>query len=161
VPGSGSYADYRAQLLPWVECAERLRVYCAEVEVPESGNALVVDLRRRLSALADQVDKGFPANSELSIDPDGTPHLKLQRAKPPPSDLNAFREAVHARMPERHLLDVLKHVHHWVPFTRHFGPPSGSDPKLSDSVRRYLFTVFLKSTEFLPDFSTKTKPQPA
>jgi TnpA family transposase len=142
VPGSGSYADYRAQLLSWTECAERLRVYCAEVEIPESGNALVADLRHRLNELAEKVDKGFPANSELSIDPDGTPHLKLQRAKPPPADLKAFREAVHARMPERHLLDVLKHVHHWIPYTRHFGPLSGSDPKLSDSVRRYLFTVF-------------------
>jgi TnpA family transposase len=45
-------------------------------------------------------------------------------------------------MPERHLLDILKHVHHWVPYTRHFGPPSGSDPKLKDAARRYLFTVF-------------------
>ena len=45
-------------------------------------------------------------------------------------------------MQERHLLDVLKHVHHWVPFTRHFGPPSGSDPKLKDAAHRYLFTVF-------------------
>ncbi len=45
-------------------------------------------------------------------------------------------------MPERHLLDVLKHVHHWAPYTRHFGPPSGSDPKLKDAARRYLFTVF-------------------
>ncbi|MCB1771244.1 MAG: transposase [Candidatus Competibacteraceae bacterium] len=88
------------------------------------------------------MDKGFPTNSALSIDADGTPHLKIQRVKPPPEDLKVFREEVHARMPERHLLDVLKHVHHWVPYTRHFGPPSGSDTKLSDSVPRYLFTVF-------------------
>lgn len=142
VPGSGAYADYRTQLLPWSTCVERLHVYCAEVEIPESGHALVVDLRHRLSTLANQVDTGFPTNSELSLDPDGTPHLKLPRAKPTRADLRAFREAVHARLPERHLLDVLKHVHHWIPYTRHFGPPSGSDPKLSDSVPRYLFTVF-------------------
>lgn len=115
VPGSGSYADYRAQLLPWSECAKRLSVYCAEVGIPESSNALVADLRHQLDALAEKVDKGFPDNSELSIDADGIPHLKLLRAKPPSADLKAFREAVHARMPERHLLDVLKHVHHWGP----------------------------------------------
>jgi len=142
VPGSAAYADYRTQLLPWEECTARLHTYCDEVEIPVSGGALVADLRHRLNELAEKVDKGFPANSELSIDADGTPHLKLQRAKAPPTELKAFREEVHARMPERHLLDVLKHVHHWVPYTRHFGPPSGSDPKLSDSVRRYLFTVF-------------------
>jgi hypothetical protein len=142
VPGSAAYADYRTQLLPWETCSARLQTYCAEVELPASGNALVAALRHQLNALADKVDTGFPANSALSIDADGTPHLKIQRAKPPPMQLKAFREEVHARMPERHLLDVLKAVHHWVPYTRHFGPPSGSDPKLSDSVRRYLFTVF-------------------
>ncbi|MBK1724922.1 Tn3 family transposase [Thiocystis violacea] len=142
VPGSFSYADYRAQRLPWTECAERLHAYCEAVEIPVSGPALVAELRQQLSALADSVDQGFPANSALSLDADGTPHLKLQRATPPPEDLKAFQEAVRARMPERHLLDVLRHVHHWVPYTRHFGPPSGSDPKLSDAVRRYLFTVF-------------------
>nr|WP_245232316.1 Tn3 family transposase [Thiorhodococcus minor] len=142
VPGSFSYADYRAQLLPWTECAERLHAYCEAVEIPVSGPALVAQLRQQLSALADSVDQGFPANSALSLDADGTPHLKLQRATPPPEDLKAFQEAVRARMPERHLLDVLRHVHHWVPYTPHFGPPSDSDPKLSDAVRRYLFTVF-------------------
>ena len=45
-------------------------------------------------------------------------------------------------MPERHLLDILKHTEHWSRYTRHFGPPSGSDPKLAQAVQRYLFTVF-------------------
>ncbi len=142
VPGSAAYADYRTQLLPWDECTARLHSYCGEVEIAASGSALVADLRHQLNKLAEKVDKGFPTNSALSIDADGTPHLKIQRVKPPPEDLKMFREEVHARMPERHLLDVLKHVHHWVPYTRHFGPPSGSDTKLSDSVPRYLFTVF-------------------
>ena len=45
-------------------------------------------------------------------------------------------------MPERHLLDILKHAEHWSRYTRHFGPPSGADPKLAQAVQRYLFTVF-------------------
>jgi hypothetical protein len=50
-------------------------------------------------------------------------------------------------MPERHLLDVLKNVHHEIQYTRHFGPPSGSDPKLPDAVSRYLFTIFGYASE--------------
>jgi TnpA family transposase len=50
-------------------------------------------------------------------------------------------------MPERHLLDILKNVHHWVGYTRHFGPPSGADPKLSEPILRYLFTVFCYASE--------------
>ena len=51
------------------------------------------------------------------------------------------------RMPERHLLDILKNVHDWVGFTRHFGPLSGSDAKLADPVARYLLTVFGYASE--------------
>jgi TnpA family transposase len=50
-------------------------------------------------------------------------------------------------MPERHLLDVLKNVHHAIPYTRHFGPPSGADPKLPDDISRYLFTIFGYASE--------------
>ncbi|MCP4943060.1 MAG: transposase, partial [Planctomycetaceae bacterium] len=142
VPGSSTYDDYRTQLLPWNECEERLEKYCDAVGLPTSGSDLVATLRQHLSTLANEVDTEFPDNSELTIDVDGIPHLKRQSAKPLPANLEAFQEAVRSRMPERHLLDVLKHVHHWVPYTRHFGPPSGSDPKLKDAAQRYLFTVF-------------------
>ena len=45
-------------------------------------------------------------------------------------------------MPERHLLDILKNAEHWTRYTRHFVPPSGADPKISQALRRYVFTVF-------------------
>src|SRR5271169_7238771 len=54
----------------------------------------------------------------------------------------ATRARIRERMPERHLLDILKHAEHWARYTRHFGPPSGSDPKLAHAVRRYVFAVF-------------------
>src|SRR4051794_27704331 len=60
----------------------------------------------------------------------------------PPRILTAFEQELRARMPERHLLDILKHAEHWSRYTRHFGPPSGADPKLAQAVQRYLFTVF-------------------
>jgi len=142
VVGSEAYDDYRAQLLPWDECQQRLGDYCQTVDLPTSGHGFVATLRERLTCLAAEVDARFPENSELTLDPDGTPHLKRQKATKLPDGLKAFEEAVRTRMPERHLLDVLKHVHHWVGYTRHFGPPSGSEPKLSDAIRRYLFTVF-------------------
>jgi hypothetical protein len=46
-----------------------------------------------------------------------------------------------ARLPERHLLDILKHVQDGVGYPRHFGPLSGTEPKLSSPVRRSIFTV--------------------
>jgi TnpA family transposase len=142
VVGSGAYDDYRAQLLPWNECDRRLDDYGAAVKLPTDATGFVAELREKLGKLAKKVDAGFPDNSALRIDPDGSPHLVRQAAQALPQGLYAFEEAIRVRMPERHLLDVLKHTEHWCSFTRHFGPLSGSDAKLDDATKRYLFTVF-------------------
>lgn len=142
VVGSGAYDDYRAQLLPWSECLNRLEDYGAAVKRPTHAPAFVAELRDTLQDLAQAVDAGFPDNSALSITANGTPQLIRQAAQPVPPGLQAFEEAIRRRMPERHLLDVLKHAQHWSAFTRHFGPLSGSDAKLADATQRYLFTVF-------------------
>ena len=44
--------------------------------------------------------------------------------------------------PQRNLLDIVTNAQHWVNFARHFGPPSGSDPKLREAAARYITTVF-------------------
>ncbi len=142
VVGSQAYADYRTQLLSWESCRRRLSGYCVPLNLPNSGADLVASLRDALTRAARRVDANFPDNSHLSIDPDGVPHLKRQEATPLPEGLAAFETRVRERMPERHLLDILKNVHHWAGYTRHFGPPSGADPKLTDATKRYLFTVF-------------------
>ncbi|MGC1952809.1 MAG: Tn3 family transposase, partial [Gammaproteobacteria bacterium] len=142
VVGSGAYADYRTQLLPWPECRQRLADYSAALGLPTNARDFVAHLRARLSRFAEQVDAGFPDNSELTIDADAVAHLKRQAAQPVPEGFHTFEKAVHQRMPERHLLDILKCTHHWSAFTRHFGPLSGSDTKLVDAIKRYLFAVF-------------------
>ncbi|WP_298966723.1 transposase [uncultured Roseibium sp.] len=91
---------------------------------------------------AKAVDAGFPSNAELTIDTKGVPHLKRLKAKTVPKGLPAFEMEVHARMRERHLLDILRDGTSWTSFTRHFGPPSGADPKLQRAEQRYVFTTF-------------------
>ena len=142
VRDSGAFADYREQLLPWSACEERLADYSDAVGLASNGSDFVDVLRERLECESRHVDAGFPANSELTIDHKGVPHLMRQAAQPTPAGMAAFEKNLRARMPERHLLDALKRAHHWAPFTRHFGPLSGSDPKIDDATRRYLFTVF-------------------
>ena len=142
VVGAETFADYRAQLLPWAECEARLPAYCAALGIPEQGEDFAAALRAELTALAAEVDAGFPANTEFSIDADGTPHLKQMAATEQPAGLAEFEGEIQARLQERHLLDILKRTEHWSRYTRHFGPPSGSDPKLIQAVQRYLFTVF-------------------
>jgi len=142
IENSEAYSDYRKQLLPWEKCLEKLPDYCDPLGLPINGNTFVAELREELSTVTDEVDKQFPENSEFTIDEKGVPHLKRQAATKTPENLEAFKKEVYARMPERHLLDVLKHVQHWTNYSRHFRPPSGSDSKIAGPLSRYLFTVF-------------------
>jgi len=161
IVGAEIFADYRAQLLPWAECEARLPAYCAALGIPERGEDFAAALRAELTTLAAAVDTGFPANSELSIDADGTPHLKQLATTEQPAELAEFEQEVRARMPERHLLDILKHAEHWSRYTRHFGPPSGSDPKLAQAVQRYLFTVFGYGCNLGPGQTARHAPEVA
>ncbi len=142
IENSEAYSDYRKQLLTWTECLKKLPDYCASLELPETGSTFVVELKKELSSLSNLIDEKFPENSEFSIDEKGVPHLKKQAASAKPENLDAFKKEVYGRMPERHLLDVLKHAQHWTNYARHFRPPSGSDPKIAGPMSRYLFTVF-------------------
>ncbi len=45
-------------------------------------------------------------------------------------------------MPQRDLLDLLKRVQTWIPYTKYFGPPSGAITKMKDSIYKYIFTIF-------------------
>jgi TnpA family transposase len=159
VVGAEDFADYRAQLLPWSECEPRLAAYCAALGIPERGVDFAAALKAELTTLAAEVDAGFPDNSELSIDEDGTPHLKKLTATAQPNELAEFEQEIRARMPERHLLDILKHGEHWARYTRHFGPPSGSDPKLAQAVQRYIFTVFGYGCNLGPNQAARHAPK--
>jgi TnpA family transposase len=159
VVGAENFADYRAQLLPWSECETRLPAYCAALGIPERGENFAAALKEELTAVAAEVDAAFPTNTEVSIDTDGTLHLKQLARAGQPEGLAAFEREVHARMPERHLLDILKNAEHWARYTRHFGPPSGSDPKLAQAVQRYLFTVFGNGCNLGPSQTARHAPE--
>jgi TnpA family transposase len=159
VVGAENFADYRTQLLSWPECEMRLPAYCAALGIPERGEEFAAALKEELTTVAAEVDAAFPTNTELSIDTDGTLHLKQPARASQPEGLVAFEREVHAQMPERHLLDILKYAEHWARYTRHFGPPSGSDPKLAQAVQRYLFTVFGYGCNLGPSQTARHAPK--
>ncbi|MCP4096109.1 MAG: Tn3 family transposase [Planctomycetaceae bacterium] len=142
VEGTEAYADYRTQLLPWVECQDILEGYCSAVNLPISASDFVETLRQKFTKLAKRVDKAQTEASDLYFDADGKPHLRKLTRLSDPEEAEKLEAIMKSRMTERHLLDVLHHVHHWVGYTRHFGPPSGSDSKMRDPLSRYLITVF-------------------
>ena len=142
ITGSESFADYRQELMPWEECKAELKDFCNRVGLPETAAGFVNELKTRLTETAAAVDKNYPQNTDLTINSSGEPVLKRVAAKDIPDSAITLQTAITQRMPTRNLLDILINMEHWTNFTRHFGPLSGTDPKLDRAAERYLQTVF-------------------
>jgi TnpA family transposase len=142
VLGSADYADYREQLLSWSDCEPLVLEYCQNLGFSDTASGFVEQLKSWLTDTAMSVDAGYPDNQMLVINELGETVLKRPKSSEVSSSLKALSAAISERMPERNLMDILKNVDYWTNFTRHFGPLSGSDPKLERATERYLLTTF-------------------
>lgn len=142
VIGSENYADHREQLLPWSECLPLIDQYCKDLGFAPDAIGFVEQLKSWLTDTVLKVDAGYPDNRQLVINDLGEPVLKKSPRHNLSPEAKALLVAVEERFPERNLIDILRNVDYWTNFTRHFGPMSGSDPKLERATERYLLTSF-------------------
>ena len=142
VTGSEEYADFRAQLLPWQECEQSVAEYCSQLGIPATDEGFVEHLKAMLVERSAEVDSKLQGDDQLSFDEAGDPVLKKVPAAPIPKDADKFAAALDEQMPERTVLDILCNVEHWLNWTRHLGPLSGSEPKIADAPERYILTAF-------------------
>jgi TnpA family transposase len=140
--GSGAYTDYREQLVPWEDCAPQVAGYCEQLGLPNTAEAFVAGLRTQLATVAARVDAAVPTNEYLELSPQGEPVLKRPPRSEPDPAVTRLEAAILERLPERSIIEVLGNVQHWTGWTRHFGPLSGSDPKLDRPTERYILTTF-------------------
>jgi Domain of unknown function (DUF4158)/Tn3 transposase DDE domain len=150
VIGSEQFADYRDQLLSWETCKPKVAAYCQQLGLPATAEGLVEHLRTWLTEIAAEVDRTRPGNQELMINEKGEPSLKKLKAKAQPAGLLELEEALHAKIPERHLLDVLVRIERLTGFSRHLGPLSGNEPKRDDAWERQLLAIFTYATNLGP-----------
>ncbi len=147
---SEQFADYRDQLLPWEMCEPKVAAYCQQLSLPATAEGLVEHLRTWLTEVAAEVDRTRPANQELMINEKGEPSLKRLKAKAQPAGLLELEEALHAKIPERHLLDVVVRIERLTGFGRHLGPLSGNEPKADDAWERQILAIFAYGTNLGP-----------
>ena len=88
------------------------------------------------------LDAGYEDNADLVIGEGGVPALKRRRSAGTPEAAEKLAEAIARRMPERSLLSIVARTAYWLGWHHHFGPASGSDPKISDPLGRYCMAVF-------------------
>lgn len=142
VVGSEAYADFGEQLLNWEECEPQIEAFCQELGIPSNPNDLIDHLQQWLAQNAMEVDRICKDGTQVTISQEREPVLKRIPALPKPPRADELEAAIHQRMAERSILDVLCNVEYWLNWTRHFGPESGSEPKLEHPVERYILTVF-------------------
>lgn len=142
IAGSDEYADYREQLLSWEACEPLVADYCRELELPMTATAFVAELQAWLTETARRVDAGYPENGQLVIDERGQPRLKKLPTAAQRASVRELEAAIHSRLPERQIIDILVNIAHYTNWIRHFGPLSGADPKLERAMERYILTAF-------------------
>ncbi|MGH3547749.1 MAG: Tn3 family transposase [Pseudonocardiaceae bacterium] len=143
VEGATEYANWAAKLLSWEQCQPKLADFCHEAGLPSTAEEFTADLRGRLERAAAELDAGYPDNTDLVIDDSGTPTLKRRVGSGNSDSAEALLAAIKARMPKRSLIGIVARTAFWLQWWRHFGPPSGSDPKLTDPQGRYALTTFV------------------
>lgn len=142
VAGSDSYANLGAQLMSWEECEPLAAQFCEQAGIPAEASALVAFYRRQLTTTAAEVDAGYPANTDLTLE-EGKPTLKRRKGADRSPSALALEQAVYQRLPERSLLDILTRAAYLTEWPRHLGPASGSDPKIrGDALGRYVLTAY-------------------
>jgi hypothetical protein len=161
VVGADAYANYLGQLMSWEECEPLVAGYCAQAGLPATAEEFVAGLRQELTEVAARVDAGYPDNADLVIDENGHPMLKRRRGRDRRASAIALERLVEDRMPERSVLDVLTRTAFWLRWHRHFGPLSGSDPKLADPLARYVMIAFTYGTNMGPYQASRRAGQSA
>jgi TnpA family transposase len=142
VTGSEEYGDYREQLIPEDECRQLLEGYCDEAGLPSAAEPFVDSLKNLLQTASDEADKGYAENKNYELNSKGILKLKRRRAEKISASTLELEKIIRQRMPERSILEILRNTDQWTSWTRHFGPLSGSDPKLLDPIQRYILTAF-------------------
>jgi TnpA family transposase len=128
------------------------------VVATDTAAGCVTAWKQQLTDLAEQVDAGYPGNADLIIS-GGRPVLKRRAGRDRRASALALETAVHQRLPQRELLAILTRTAYQTGWARHFGPASGSDPKLRDALGRYVATTFCYGTFLGPAELARHMPE--
>src|SRR5699024_3574197 len=110
---------------------------------PQNGPAFANQLKNWMLRQSREVDDKLPDNEEsVTITEEGEPIVRKTEAKESSSFLDQLELLIEEKMPERTIIDILCNVEYWVNWSRHFGPLSGSDPKLNRPKERYILNTF-------------------
>ena len=149
IADSERYADYRTQLLSDAECESRLAAYCQATGLPTTAADFAQHYRNALTKSWDEAN-AYVDSHPFKLDKDERPKLPKAPGKSVSHSLKQLQDRIAARLARRTLLQILCEGDQAVKFTRHFGLPSGADPKIKQPKSRYISTIFCYGTNLRP-----------
>lgn len=152
---SEEYADYKKQLLPLDECKLMLDEYCSEMNLPNNSKDFIETLKYQLDQKAKEINNQAPNSSELTIAANGEIVLTKRKSTRNLARIKEFKRLFESKMPERNIVEIICSIEKMVNFTRHFGPLSGSEPKISDAQARYVLLTFGYGSNLGPTQTSK------
>ncbi|NJM39571.1 MAG: transposase [Anaerolineae bacterium] len=149
IADSDRYADYRTQLLSDAECETRLASYCQATGLPTTPAKFAEHYRKALTQSWDSA-MAHIAKHPFKLDKTDRPKLPKAPGKSVSPSLRKLQDQITSRMERRTLLQILCEADQAMKYTRHFGVPSGANPKLKQPKVRYISTVFCYGTNLRP-----------
>jgi len=116
--------------------------YCSEMNLPSNSEDFIKHLKNQLDQKAKEVDGNYPDNSEVLIYENGEIVLKKTSSTRNIDKIKEFKKLFESRMLERNIVEILCSVERLSNYTKHFGPLSGSDAKITDTQSRYVLLAF-------------------
>lgn len=156
IEGSDLYANTWVQGISWEEYHQTVGEYGTMLGFPVDGPGFVAQLQTWLDDTARTVDAGFATSQVTIVRGEPVIHKPEKQADPP--GLRALEEVLSERIEPVSLLDILADVQFWLQWCTHFGPISGFESKLEDTIERYLITVFAYGTHLGPAQTARSVP---
>ena len=150
VTGAGEYADWRSNLLPWSQCEPLLEGFCARPACPPPRQGSPSSCGMRTWTRPPRWMPGMRTTPTWWSARTGCRPSNGAAAREHRRPRRSLAEAIGRRMPERSLLSIVARTAYWLGWHHHFGPASGSDPKISDPLGRYCMAVFTGGTNIGP-----------
>lgn len=141
IVGSEDYGDYRDQLISWERYFSMIESYGQQAGIEIEPQKFVEVLKNQLQAVAKQTDDSFPENEYVQIENEELIVKKSPR-RDYPSSLDLIDTHINLGLQPVNILDVLADTEKWINWTQFFGPLSGFDTKIENSIERYILTTF-------------------
>ncbi|MFS0882885.1 Tn3 family transposase [Metabacillus niabensis] len=141
IEGSEKYADYREQLISWEEYEKNVGEFCEQVNLSPIATDFIQKMRKQFQNVARQTDRSFPRNEQVRIE-NGEVVISKIKKKKLPQGLKTLEAYIAQKLEPINVLDVLADTEHWLNWTRFFGPISGHEARIENSVERYLVNTF-------------------